>query len=65
MTPSFHFKSLNRAVDDFSKHIDSLFEIIDSYEGKSPVNIYTYLKPYTLDMLSGKYHPLTIPVLIV
>nr|DAB41803.1 TPA_inf: cytochrome P450 CYP405A6 [Heliconius sapho] len=52
MTPSFHFKSLNRAADDVSKHIDSLFEIIDSYEGKSPVNIYTYLKPYMLDMLS-------------
>nr|DAB41761.1 TPA_inf: cytochrome P450 CYP405A4 [Heliconius melpomene] len=52
MTPSFHFKALDRAADDFGKHTQTLFELIDSYEGKSPVNIYTYLKPYMLDMLS-------------
>ena len=60
MTPSFHFKALDRAADDFGKHTQTLFELIDSYEGKSPVNIYTYLKPYMLDMLSGKFCPLTI-----
>nr|DAB41799.1 TPA_inf: cytochrome P450 CYP405A5 [Heliconius hecale] len=52
MSPSFQFKTLDRTADDFSKHIQSLFEILDSYKGKSPVNIYTYLKPYMLDMLS-------------
>ncbi|OWR48155.1 cytochrome P450 CYP405A2, partial [Danaus plexippus plexippus] len=51
MTPSFHFKTLEKRVEDVNKHCDRLFKILDTFNDKSTINLYTYLRPYMLDIL--------------
>nr|XP_032512374.1 cytochrome P450 4d2-like [Danaus plexippus plexippus]DAB41764.1 TPA_inf: cytochrome P450 CYP405A7 [Danaus plexippus] len=51
MTPSFHFKTLEKRVMDINNHCDNLFNILDVFQGRSSVNLYTYLRPYMFDIL--------------
>ncbi|XP_041973209.1 cytochrome P450 4d2-like [Aricia agestis] len=52
MTPSFHFNTLEKRVDDVNTHCVDLFRHLDEFVGKDDVEIYKYLKPYMFDILS-------------
>ncbi|CAH0721659.1 unnamed protein product, partial [Brenthis ino] len=53
ITPCFHFKSLHRTPEDVSDNINQLFDILDTYIDKGPVDMYKYFRPYMLDILSN------------
>nr|DAB41768.1 TPA_inf: cytochrome P450 CYP405A14 [Calycopis cecrops] len=50
MTPSFHFNTLEKRVDDVNKYCVQLFNQLDNFEGRE-VEIYKYLRPYMFDIL--------------
>nr|DAB41819.1 TPA_inf: cytochrome P450 CYP405A23 [Calephelis virginiensis] len=51
MTPSFHFNTLEKRVDDVNSYCTQLFKHLDQFEGDKPVDIYKYLRPYMFDIL--------------
>ncbi|CAH4033374.1 unnamed protein product [Pieris brassicae] len=48
MTPSFHFKTLEKRIEAVNKHCDRLFELWDN---QNRVDAYKYLKPFMLDIV--------------
>ncbi|XP_047523086.1 probable cytochrome P450 4d20 isoform X2 [Pieris napi] len=46
VTPSFHFKTLEKKIDTVNKHCDRLFELLDE---QNRIDAYKYIKPFLLD----------------
>ncbi|XP_022119970.2 probable cytochrome P450 4s3 [Pieris rapae] len=46
LTPSFHFKTLEKKIDTVNQHCDRLFELLDEQD---KIDAYKYLKAFMLD----------------
>ncbi|CAF4936279.1 unnamed protein product [Pieris macdunnoughi] len=46
VSPSFHFKTIEKKIDTVNKHCDRLFELLDE---QNRIDVYKYIKPFLLD----------------
>ncbi|XP_046978597.1 cytochrome P450 4c3-like [Vanessa cardui] len=51
MAPCFNFNTLEAKIDDVNKYCDRLFEVFDTYDENSHVELYRYLRPFMYDIL--------------